>query len=47
MIQVKYGPEIADATNFLNVLSKHKKVTFVTTSNRSPFVEKKYGESPK
>jgi multimeric flavodoxin WrbA len=47
MIQVKYGPEIADVTSFLNVLSKHKKVTFVTTSNRSPFVEKKYGESPK
>lgn len=47
MIQVKYGPEIADATNFLEVLSKHKKVTFVTTSTRSPFVEKKYGESPK
>jgi len=47
MIQVKYGPEISDATNFLNTLSKHKKVTFVTTSNRSPFVEKKYGESPK
>jgi hypothetical protein len=47
MIQVKYGPEIADVSSFLSTLSKHKKVTFVTTSNRSPFVEKKYGESPK
>jgi multimeric flavodoxin WrbA len=47
MIQVKYGPEIADVTSFISTLSKHKKVTFVTTSNRSPYVEKTYGESPK
>jgi multimeric flavodoxin WrbA len=47
MIEVKYGPEIQDVSNFIGELSKLKKVTFVTTSNRSPFVEKKYGESPK
>ena len=46
MIQVKYGPEIEDTRRFLEVLSEHKKVTFVTTSSRSPYVEK-FGESPK
>jgi len=47
MIEVKYGPEIQDVSNFLRELSNLKKVTFVTTSNRSPYVEKTYGEVPK
>ena len=47
MIDVKYGPEIQDVSNFLRELSALKKVTFVTTSNRSPYVEKTYGEVPK
>lgn len=46
MINVKYGPEIEDTRRFLEILSQHKKVTFVTTSSRSPYVEK-FGESPK
>lgn len=45
-MEVKYGPEIEDIRSFLDTLSRHKKVTFVTTSTRSPYVEKK-GESPK
>jgi len=47
MIDVKYGPEIQDVSNFLRELSGLKKVTFVTTSNRSPYVEKTYGEVAK
>jgi multimeric flavodoxin WrbA len=46
MIEVKYGPEIEDIRNFMEVLSVHKKVVFITTSTRSPYVEK-FGESPK
>jgi len=46
MIEVKYGPEIEDASNFLEALSVCRKVTFVTTSTRSEYVEEK-GESPK
>ena len=45
-MEVKYGPEIEGIRSFLDTLSRHKKVTFVTTSTRSPYVEKK-GESPK
>ena len=46
MLQIKYGPEIEDTRRFLEILSEHKKVTFITTSSRSPYVEK-FGESPK
>jgi len=46
MIEIKYGPEIEDLRRFMEVLSVHKKVVFVTTSSRSPYVEK-FGESPK
>lgn len=45
-MEIKYGPEIEDIRGLLSKLSAHKKVTFVTTSNRSPYVEEK-GESPK
>lgn len=45
-MEVKYGPEIENARDFIDGLSLCKKVTFVTTSTRSPYVEKK-GESPK
>jgi|688.fasta_scaffold16235_16 multimeric flavodoxin WrbA len=46
MAEVKYGPEIEDIRRFIEILSVHKKVTFITTSSRSPYVEK-FGESPK
>jgi multimeric flavodoxin WrbA len=46
-MEVGYGREMMNVMSFLDTLSSLKKVTFVTTSNRSPFVEKKYGESPK
>jgi len=46
MIEVKYGAEIFDINRFIGTLSSHKKVTFVTTSTRSEYIEKK-GESPK
>jgi multimeric flavodoxin WrbA len=39
-IQVAYGPEVVNTFPFLNELSTLKKVLFVTTSNRSPYVEK-------
>ena len=45
-MEIKYGPEIEDIGRFLDKLTPHKKVTFVTTSTRSPYVEKN-GESPK
>lgn len=45
-MDIKIGPEIEDVRAFLDTLSGHKKVTFVTTSSRSPYVEEK-GESPK
>lgn len=45
-MEIKYGPEIEDARSFLSNLSGDKKITFVTTSNRGPYVEKQ-GESPK
>lgn len=44
--QVGYGPEIMNVYPFLNYLSKLKKVLFVCTSNRSPYVIKQ-GESAK
>ena len=46
MIEIKYGPEIEDISKFIDTLTPHKKVTFVTTSTRSGYVEKN-GESPK
>ena len=46
MAEVKYGPEIEDIRRFIEILSVHKKITFITTSSRSPYVEK-FGESPK
>jgi multimeric flavodoxin WrbA len=46
MIEVKYGSEMSDINKFLAELSGHKKVTFVTTSSRSEYIEK-MGESPK
>lgn len=46
MIDVKYGLEIEDVRRFIEKLSEHKNVTFITTSTRSPYVEK-YGETPK
>jgi len=45
-MEIKYGPEIENISRFLDKLTPHKKVTFVTTSTRSPYVEK-FGESPK
>ena len=45
-MEIKYGPEIEDIGRFLDKLTPHKKVTFVTTSTRSPYVEKN-GEIPK
>lgn len=39
-LQVAYGPEVINIYPFLNALSTMKKVLFVTTSNRSPYVEK-------
>jgi multimeric flavodoxin WrbA len=38
--QVVYGPETVNTFPFLSELSTLKKVLFVTTSNRSPYVEK-------
>jgi multimeric flavodoxin WrbA len=38
--QIKYGPEAENFYPFLNRLSGDKKVLFLTTSNRSPYVEK-------
>ena len=46
MIDVKYGFEIEDVRRFIEKLTPCKKVTFITTSTRSPYVEK-FGESPK
>lgn len=46
MIDVKYGFEIEDVRRFIEKLTPCKKVVFVTTSSRSPYVEK-FGESPK
>jgi multimeric flavodoxin WrbA len=46
MIEVKYGMEIENVESFLEALSSHKKVTFVTTSSRSEYIEKQ-GETPK
>lgn len=46
MIDVKYGPELEDVRKFIQALTPLKKVTFITTSSRSQYVEK-YGESPK
>ena len=46
MIDVKYGFEIEDVRRFIEKLTPCKKVTFITTSSRSPYVEK-FGESPK
>ena len=39
-LQVGYGPEVINIYPFMNGLSTLKKVLFVTTSNRSPYVEK-------
>jgi len=46
MIDVKYGFEIEDVRRFIEKLTPCKKVVFITTSSRSPYVEK-FGESPK
>jgi multimeric flavodoxin WrbA len=46
MIDVKYGLELEDTRRFIDALSMHKKITFVTTSSRSEYIEKN-GESPK
>jgi multimeric flavodoxin WrbA len=46
MIRVNYGPEISDVSRLIDVLSIHKKVTFVTTSSRSEYILKK-GETAK
>ena len=46
MMEMKYGPEIEDISKFIDTLTPHKKVTFVTTSTRSQYVEEN-GESPK
>jgi len=45
-LQVGYGPEVINLYPFINTLSKLRKVLFVTTSNRSPFVAKQ-GEKAK
>ena len=45
-LQVGYGPEVINIYPFLNSLSKLKKVLFITTSNRSPYVAKQ-GERAK
>mgnify|MGYP003704104169 CR=1 FL=1 len=46
MLEVKYGLELENTMKFIDALSVHKKVTFVTTSTRSDYIEKK-GETPK
>ena len=46
MMEMKYGPEIEDISKFIDTLTPHKKVTFVTTSTRSQYIEEN-GESPK
>lgn len=46
MIEVRYGSEMENSRSFIEALSLHKKVTFVTTSTRSEYIEKN-GESPK
>ena len=46
MTEVKYGFELENLRDFIGSLSRLEKVTFVTTSTRSPYVEK-FGESPK
>jgi len=46
MVEVKYGSEITDISRFVDALSNHEKVTFVTTSSRSEYILKK-GEAPK
>jgi multimeric flavodoxin WrbA len=46
MIDVKYGFEIENIRGFIEKLTPCKKVVFITTSSRSPYVEK-FGESPK
>jgi len=45
-IEVKYGRELEDVSKFIDTLGSMKKVVFVTTSSRSPYVEE-FGESPK
>jgi multimeric flavodoxin WrbA len=45
-LQVGYGPEVINLYPFVNELSKLRKVLFITTSNRSPFVAKQ-GEKAK
>ncbi len=45
-MEVKYGRELEDVSRFIETLGSLKKVVFVTTSSRSPYVEKN-GESPK
>jgi multimeric flavodoxin WrbA len=45
-IQVKYGPEMENIYPFLTTLSGEKRVLFVTTSNRSEYIEG-LGEKPK
>lgn len=45
-LEVKYGPEMESVYPFLEVLSKEKKVLFVTTSNRGEYITSK-GEKPK
>jgi multimeric flavodoxin WrbA len=45
-IEVKYGRELEDVSKFIDTLGAMKKVVFVTTSSRSPYVEE-FGESPK
>lgn len=45
-MEVKYGRELEDVSKFIEFLGNLKSVVFVTTSSRSPYVEKN-GESPK
>jgi multimeric flavodoxin WrbA len=45
-VEVKYGRELEDVSKFIEILGSLKKVVFVTTSSRSPYVEKN-GETPK
>ena len=45
-MEVKYGFEMENMRAFIEELTPLKKVVFVTTSTRSPYVEK-FGESPK
>jgi multimeric flavodoxin WrbA len=45
-MEVKYGRELENVSKFIEFLSSLKRVVFVTTSSRSPYI-KEHGESPK